>query len=135
VTNIVFCPRSPQSCSSQAHIFSYYLSDLSEATNLLLQGGIQVFFLYRTAVDGVDMFAPAPHVDMFVLNCHLRSNGSQMGDIFQLTDIREVVELVPQFGSKVDNQLNCNNLLDIPDTFYLNNFTGKENFHAILSYQ
>jgi hypothetical protein len=91
--------------------------------------------LYRTDVDGVDMFAPAPHVDMFVLNCHLRSNGSQMGDIFQLTDIREVVELVPQFGSKVDNQLNCNNLLDIPDTFYLNNFTGKDNFHAILSYQ
>ena len=91
--------------------------------------------LYRTTVDGVDVFAPAPNVDMFVLNCHTRSNGSRMGDIFHLTDIREVVELVPQFGLKMDNQLNCDNSLEIPDAFYLNNFTDKENFHAILSYQ
>jgi hypothetical protein len=61
------------------------------------------------------VFAPAPNVDMFVLNRHTRSNGSRMGDIFRLTDIREVVELVPQFGLKMDNQLNCDNSLEIPD--------------------
>ena len=80
------------------------------------------------------MFAPAPHINMFVLIRHLRSNGSHIGDIFRLTDIMEIVELVLQFGAKMDNHITCNNSLEIPDTFYLN-FADKENFHAILSYQ
>ena len=58
-----------------------------------------------------------------------------MGDIVRLTDIREVVELVPRFGAKMDDRLNENNSLDLPDSFYLNNFADKETFHAILSYQ
>jgi hypothetical protein len=58
-----------------------------------------------------------------------------MGDIMQLTDIREVVELVPRFGARMDEQLNCDNSLDIPESFYLNNFADKETFHAILTYQ
>jgi hypothetical protein len=47
----------------------------------------------------------------------------------------EIMELVLWFGTKMDNQITCNNSLKIPDTFYLNNFADKENFHAILSYQ
>ena len=86
-------------------------------------------------VRDVDVFAPAPYIDMFVLIRHLRANGSRMGDIFRLTDIMEIVELVPRFGARMDEQINCDNSLEIPDTFYLNNFADKENFHAILSYQ
>ena len=86
-------------------------------------------------VRNMDVFTPAPYINMFVLIHHLRANGSRMGDIFCLTDIMEIVELVPWFGARMDHQINCDNSLEIPDTFYLNNFADKENFHAILSYQ
>ena len=58
-----------------------------------------------------------------------------MGDIMKLTDVQEIVELVPRFGAKMDDALNQDNSLDLPDSFHLNNFVGKETFHAILSYQ
>ena len=58
-----------------------------------------------------------------------------MGDIVQLTDVWEIIELIPQFGVKMDSLLNKDRLLDIPDSFHLNNFMDKEMFHAILSYQ
>jgi len=35
----------------------------------------------------------------------------------------------------MDDALNKGNSLDLPDSFYLNNFAGKKTFHAILSYQ
>ncbi|KIM83716.1 hypothetical protein PILCRDRAFT_88067 [Piloderma croceum F 1598] len=90
---------------------------------------------HRESLDGVDVFKPALHIDMFLLHRHMRSNGQHMGDIVQLTNIREVVELVPWFGAKMDDGLNENNSLDLPDSFFLNNFADKETFHAILSYQ
>jgi hypothetical protein len=65
----------------------------------------------------------------------MRSNRQRMGDIVQLTDIREIVELIPRFGATMDNLLNKDSSLDIPDSFHLNNFADKETFHAILSYQ
>jgi hypothetical protein len=91
--------------------------------------------LYRELVNGVDIFTPMPHIDMFTLNRNTRVNGERMGDIIRLTDIREIIELVPRFGTKMDKQLNCDNSVKIPDTFYMNNFADKETFHAILSYQ
>jgi len=90
---------------------------------------------HRESLDGVDFFKPAPHIDMFLLHRHMRSNGQRMGDIMRLMDIREVVELVPWFAAKMDDRLNENNSLDLPDSFYLNNFADKETFHVILSYQ
>jgi len=90
---------------------------------------------YQEVVDGVEVFTPAQHSDMFVLNRHFRANGERMGDIICLTEVRECVELVPRFGAKMDDWLNCDNSLEISDSFYLNNFADKETFHAILSYQ
>jgi len=51
-----------------------------------------------------------------------------------MDQILEVVELIPKHGLYADLHLNCDNLLE-ENTFYLNNFVNKENFHAILSYQ
>jgi hypothetical protein len=58
-----------------------------------------------------------------------------MGDIVPLTDVREVVELVPRYGQHMDNGFNSNTSLELADSFYINNFADKETFHAILSYQ
>jgi len=48
-------------------------------------------------INGVTVFKPAPYLDMFLLHRHNRSGGSciQMGDVVPLTDICEVVGLVP----------------------------------------
>ena len=58
----------------------------------------------------------------------------RMGHIMPLMNIREIVELVPCFGVKMDGRLDCNNSLEIGDSFYLNNFANKDTFHAILTY-
>jgi hypothetical protein len=90
---------------------------------------------HKVDVDGVDVFAPAPDIDMFLLHRHLRSNGTRMGDTARLIDVREVVELVPRYGAKMDGRLNSDTSLEFSDSFYMNNFADKETFHAILSYQ
>jgi hypothetical protein len=91
--------------------------------------------LHRELVGGIDIFTPAPNIKMFSLNHHFRANGSRMGDIIPLSEVREVVELVPQFGSKMDINLNSVNSLELADSFYMNHFADKETFHVILSYQ
>ena len=90
---------------------------------------------HKETVDGTDVFVPAPDINMFLLHCHLQANSTQMGDIVKLTDVRKIVELVPRFGAHMDDDLNCDNSLELPDSFYLNNFADKETFHTILSYQ
>lgn len=65
----------------------------------------------------------------------MRANGTRLGDIFKLTDIREIIELVPRFGERMPDGLDCNNSLELMKSFYINNFSDKETFHTILSYQ
>ena len=65
----------------------------------------------------------------------MRFNRQHIGDIVQLTDILEIVKLIPQFGAKMDDTSNKGSSLDIPDSFHLNNFVDKETFHAFLNYE
>lgn len=90
---------------------------------------------YQETVAGINVFAPAPGIDMFELHRHRRANGNPMAEIVRLTDVREFVQLVPVYGHIMDNRLNCDNSLDLSEKFYLNNFASKDTFHAILSYQ
>lgn len=92
--------------------------------------------LHTELVQGAPVFAPVPGIDMFQLHRHYRNDGvTRMGDVVRLVDVRNIVELVPRYGSSMDPALNCNTSLDLTDVFYLNNFADKETFHAILSYQ
>jgi hypothetical protein len=91
---------------------------------------------HRANVDGNDVFAPAPNVDMFLLHRHFRTGGTtHVGDIIRLTDVREILKLVLVYGSQMDLHLDWNMSLDLTNTFYMNNFASKETFHAILTYQ
>jgi hypothetical protein len=90
---------------------------------------------HKADVDGADIFAPAPDINMFLLHCYLRSNGTHMGDITRLIDVREIVKLVPWYSAQMDGHLNSDTYLKLTDSFYMNNFTDKETFHVILSYQ
>lgn len=89
----------------------------------------------QTFPDGRTICLPEPVIDMFVVEHHMRANGDRMGDIFKLEDIREILELVPCFGKTVPAGVDCNNSLEVMDSFYINNFSDKEMFHSVLSYQ
>lgn len=58
-----------------------------------------------------------------------------MSDVIPLTRVREIVQLVPVFGEKMDRRFNSATSLDLAQEFYLNNFANKNTFHAILTYQ
>ncbi|KJA18321.1 hypothetical protein HYPSUDRAFT_145116 [Hypholoma sublateritium FD-334 SS-4] len=104
----------------------------------LVYGEFFKFATEHTSIDeaqaNTSVYTPVPGIDMFQVNRHKRSNGSRMGDIVPLDRILQVVELVPKHGLHIDPSLDCDNSLE-GDTFFLNNFSNKENFHAILSYQ
>lgn len=106
---------------------------------ILLYGDFFRFSPDNTNVsdNGDDVFVPADGIDMFVLLRHRRGDGRRMGDVVQLDTVIQVVDLVPRFGTVADRSMNCNTSLDSDtgEAFYLNHFSTKENFHAILSYQ
>lgn len=54
--------------------------------------------LHKESINGIDIFKPAPSIDMFLLHQHYRSNCIHMGDIVHLTDVQEIMQLVPIFG-------------------------------------
>lgn len=58
-----------------------------------------------------------------------------MSDIVPLTNVREIIQLVPVFGAKMDLRYDTNTSLDLALEFYLNNFANKNTFHVILTYQ
>lgn len=62
--------------------------------------------------DGTDVVKPAPNIDMFIVDQHLHANRTHMGDVYCVSDIREFVELVPQFQAcicrkNLENHLNA----------------------------
>lgn len=85
--------------------------------------------------DGTDVVKPAPNIDMFIVDRHLHSNKSRMGDIYRVSAIREFIQLIPRFQAYIPEGIDHNNSLDLISSFYVNNFSDKEAFHAILSYQ
>lgn len=124
---LIFSPISPdRAIASQVYIYGEFFK-FSTAN--------------RTAIEGptgdVEVFIPEPGIDMFVLYRHLRSSGQRMGDVIQLVDVREIVELATKSDSHTGSMgdFTCDTSLEHNGPFYLNNFADKENFHSILTYQ
>lgn len=84
---------------------------------------------------GVRVAVPSPDIEMFAVRRRLRNGSRYLGDIVRLDDVRQVVQLVPKFGSGVPSIMTCDNSLELLGEFYVNSFADKEVFHAILSYQ
>lgn len=78
---------------------------------------------------------PAQDIDQFTLRRHVRTGSVPMSDVVELTDVLEVVQLVPRFGAQIDRQWDCDNSLALGTEFFLNNFANKNTFHAVLTYQ
>lgn len=68
---------------------------------------------------------------MFVLQRAIRSNGSRMGGIIDLSLIRRPAVLIPRFGKNADRRLTCSNSIDFSTHFLLNKYTDKHIFRLL----
>ncbi len=67
---------------------------------------------------------------MYVLKRACRADGSIMGDIVPLAQLRTLVDLVPRFGKKANRQLAKETVLEYSSEFWLNKYFEKELFYA-----
>lgn len=119
---IIFTPDEPTIAGTTPPIYVY--------------GDYFKFSSTTTNNDNVTVPVPAHGTDMFTLHRHLRSDGiSRMSDVVPLTNIRELVQLIPVFGSQINPSYNENTSMQLSREFHLNNFANKNTFHAILTYQ
>lgn len=121
---LIFCVTQP--CHSTGNRQAFIYGDFfrfTGATGSDDQGG-------KTSL-------PVKHINMLSLRQHLRMDVGQtpISEIIALTNVLEIVQLVPRFGAVINKGWNCNNSLAKAKEFYLNNFANKNTFHAVLTYQ
>lgn len=112
-------------------------ADQASPRNIYLFGDLFKFAGPTGQTDeGIQVPMPVKPIDMFLLRRHYRSdNITRMSEIILLTDVLEIIQLVPKFGRKMVLTWDFNNSMTLANEFYLNNFANKNTFHAILSYQ
>ncbi|KAA1478105.1 hypothetical protein DENSPDRAFT_921132 [Dentipellis sp. KUC8613] len=76
-------------------------------------------------------YSPDLNTGMYVVKKATRSDGSRMGDIIPLSQIRMPVHLIPRFGATADGCLNPQNSLACSTEFYVNKYVDKDAFAVI----
>jgi hypothetical protein len=76
---------------------------------------------------------PEPSTGMHLLKRARRTDGSIMGDIVPLAQLRTLVDLVPRFGKQANRQLSKETVLEYSSEFWLNKYFEKELFYALKS--
>ncbi|KAG1865025.1 hypothetical protein DFJ58DRAFT_714811 [Suillus subalutaceus] len=60
-----------------------------------------------------------------------RSNGTRVGDIVPVTQLRALVNLVPRFGASADNRLTPYNSMEHASQFWLNKYWDKNSYFPL----
>jgi hypothetical protein len=60
-----------------------------------------------------------------------RSNGTWMGDVIPVDQLRAPVNLVPRFGVKADHRLTAYNSAEHASEFWLNRFWDKNSYFPL----
>lgn len=74
---------------------------------------------------------PDPSTGMYVLKRSERSDGTILGDVVPLGQIRTLLSLVPRFGAEANKQLTKETSLEFSREFWLNRYFDKELFYAL----
>ncbi|KAG1897602.1 uncharacterized protein F5891DRAFT_1129890 [Suillus fuscotomentosus] len=56
---------------------------------------------------------------------------ARLGMIIPLVDVTHAIELIPEYGQRVNHNVTAATSLELYDTFYLNSFSDKEWYHAL----
>ena len=75
---------------------------------------------------------PDPVTGMYVVKRATRSNGTRMGDVVPLTQIRSTAPLIPRYGSRAHPKLTSRNSMEFSTEFYLNKFFDKDLYYMML---
>lgn len=68
---------------------------------------------------------------LYLLKPAYRANHTYIGDIIPLDQIRELVELTPNFGGQADRQYDQSNISELSREFWLDKYFDKELFYAL----
>ena len=68
---------------------------------------------------------------MYVLKRARRTDGTVIGGVIPLSQIRALVGLVPRFGAEADRHFTKMNSLEYSTEFFLNKYFDKELFFAL----
>ena len=103
---------------------------------------VKVFLVYAERFDLVPQpthhgsttrgYCLDPVTGMYVTRRSLRSNGTRLGDVLPLSQIRIPAPLIPRYGDRVDPKLTAQNSLEFSTEFYLNHFFDKELYYFML---
>lgn len=80
-----------------------------------------------------------PQEDPAVMMYHVRrrvetgpdGTVARVGMIVPLVDVTHAVELIPEYGERVNRDVTAATSLELYDTFYLNSFSDKEWYHSL----
>jgi hypothetical protein len=72
-----------------------------------------------------------PSTQLHVLKRAKRSNGTRVGDVIPVTQLRAPVNLVPRFGASADNRLTPYNSMEHASEFWLNKYWDKNTFFPL----
>lgn len=75
--------------------------------------------------------AAEDNIEMYLVHCSTRANGSLFGDVIELDMVSRAVEMLPKFGGAVSKELNSDNVMDRVKSYYFNCFSDKETFKAV----
>ena len=69
---------------------------------------------------------------MYIVKRASRSNGTRMGDVVPLSQIRTAAPLIPRYGSRADSKLTSRNSMEFSAEFFLNKFFDKDLYYMML---
>jgi hypothetical protein len=76
---------------------------------------------------------PEPSSSLYVLRRAKRSDGSKIGDVVPLHQLRALLDLVPRFHEAAARSLTATNSSTYSAEFFLNKYFDKELFWALTS--
>ncbi|KAG2156558.1 uncharacterized protein EDB93DRAFT_1247267 [Suillus bovinus] len=72
-----------------------------------------------------------PSTQLHILKCAKCSNGTWVGDVIPITQLRAPVNIVPRFGASTDNHLTPYNSMEHASEFWLNKYWDKNTFFPL----
>ena len=72
-----------------------------------------------------------PGTGMHLLQCAVRSDGSRIGGVIPITQVRSPAHLIPNFGNEAHSRLTRDNSYDVSSEFWLNKYWSKEFYFAL----
>ena len=77
---------------------------------------------------------PDPATGMYVVERSVRSDGTRLGDVVPLSQLRIPSPLIPRYGIRADPRLTAQNSSEYSTEFHLNHFFDKELYYFMLQH-